>query len=77
MTFIIKCKPCGGNGHYGIDTADVCKVCRGRGQIHVSGKEEDYQTCQICSGNGHHGIDSVDTCRVCKGLGIVTKIYAE
>lgn len=54
------------------DRTDTCRVCIGRGELHVEGEPENYQECKPCLGRGYVR-DRKTTCPTCQGFGILTK----
>lgn len=71
MGFEKSCAPCVGQGFYGLDGRDTCKVCGGKGAVTLRGNEADYKRCSRCSGQGYYALDPSDTCETCKGLGVI------
>lgn len=72
MAFKKRCGPCHGSGYYGSDSADICKTCKGLGEVELIGSSEDYRRCGPCHGSGYHGSDPKATCSICGGVGVIS-----
>ena len=76
MPYEKACSPCAGQGYYGFDRKDTCKVCGGTGQELLPGEPDDYKVCGPCEGQGYYGFGRKDTCKVCGGLGVIVRAHS-